>query len=163
MTATLLTSNTTTIPSISGTSNINVKPLPSSVPTLIIIHAICLGGAFLLLFPLGVIALRWFSTVKFHWMLQLLAAFICVIGLCIAIALSVMDPEYMDFGEAHQVIGIVVVVAVMIQALLGYWHHRNYKKVGERTWVSHSHLWVGRLVIVAGMINAVLCVKSFLP
>jgi hypothetical protein len=155
--------DSTAIPSISGTSNINVKPLPGSISVLVIIHAVCLAGSFLLLFPLGVVVLRWFGRFKWHWMLQIVATFICVIGLVIAVVLSIMDPEYVFFSEGHQIIGIVVVAALIVQALLGYLHHRDYTKLGRRTWFSHSHLWVGRVVIVMGMINAVLYVKLFLP
>ena len=149
-------SSTSVKPAISGTSNINTQALPGSVSVLVIIHAICLGGAFVLLFPLGVVVLRWFGFVKLHWMLQIFAAFVCVIGLVVAIVLSLMDPEYKGLDEGHQIIGIVVVAALFLQGALGYVHHRNYKKLGRRTWVSHAHLWTGRVLIVIGMLNAVL-------
>lgn len=149
-------SNSTAIPTISGNADTRVTPLPSSVPALIIIHAVCLAGSFLLLFPLGVVALRWFKWVKIHWMLQIFATLVCVLGLVIAITFSAMDPEYDAFDQGHQIIGILAVVALIIQALLGYQHHRIYKKTGQRTVVSHSHLWMGRTVIVLGMVNAVL-------
>ena len=149
-------SNSTAIPAISGKANVSVIPLPSSTSALIIIHAVCLAGSFLLLFPLGVIALRWFKWVRIHWMLQIFATVVCMLGLAIAIAFSATDLEYSDFNQGHQIIGIVAVVALVIQALLGYQHHRNYKKTGQRTLVSHSHLWIGRTVIVLGMVNAVL-------
>ena len=149
-------SNSGAVPSISGEADIDVKPLPSSVPVLIIVHAVCLTGSFLLLFPLGVVALRWFKMVRVHWMLQVLATLICLLGLVIAIAFSAMDPEYNAFGEGHQVIGIIVVVALIVQTGTGYKHHQDYKKIGRRTWISYSHLWIGRVVIVLGMVNAVL-------
>lgn len=89
-------------------------------------------------------------------MLQIFATVVCVLGLVIAIAFSAMDPEYDTFDRGHQIIGILAVVALFIQALLGYQHHRNYKKTGQRTVVSHFHLWIGRAVIVLGILNAVL-------
>ncbi len=89
-------------------------------------------------------------------MLQIFATVVCVLGLVIAIAFSAMDPEYSGFDQGHQIIGIVAVVALVVQALLGYQHHRNYKRTGQRTLVSHSHVWIGRTVIVLGMVNAVL-------
>lgn len=149
-------SNSTAIPSISGKADVSVTPLPGSVPALIIIHAVCLAGSFLLLFPLGVIALRWFKWIKIHWMLQIFATVVCVLGLIIAITFSAIDPEYNAFDQGHQIIGILAVIALIFQALLGYQHHRNYKKTRQRTVVSHSHLWIGRAVIVLGMVNAVL-------
>lgn len=150
-----LTSSAVT-PAISGTSNINTKALPGSFAILVIIHAICLGGAFVLLFPIGVVILRWFGSVRFHWVLQVFAAFVSIIGLVVAIALSIMDPLYQGLDEGHQIIGIVVVAALFVQAALGYVHHINYKKQGGRTWSTYVHLWTGRVVIVIGMLNAVL-------
>ena len=89
-------------------------------------------------------------------MLQIFATVVCVLGLVIAIAFSAIDPEYSNFGEGHQIIGIIVVIALFVQALLGYKHHRDYKKTGQRTVVSHSHIWLGRALVVLGMVNAVL-------
>jgi len=156
-------SNSTAIPSIDGKSNIDVKPLPGSVSSLIIVHAVCLAGSFVLLFPLGVVALRWFGWFRSHWLFQILASLISIVGLILAIAFSIMDPLYDSFGEAHQILGIVVVAVLFVQPLLGIFHHRNYKKDGRRTWFSYSHLWVGRVVIVLGMVNTVLYVKLFHP
>ena len=89
-------------------------------------------------------------------MLQIFATLVCVLGLVIAIAFSAIDPEYNNFDQGHQIIGILAVIALIIQALLGYKHHQNYKKTGQRTLVSQSHLWMGRVAIVLGMLNAVL-------
>ena len=89
-------------------------------------------------------------------MLQIFATVVCVLGLIIAITFSAMDAEYNAFDQGHQIIGILIVLALFIQALLGHQHHRTYKKTGHMTMVSHSHLWTGRVVIVAGMMNAVL-------
>jgi len=148
--------NTPVIPTITGKSNINAKPLPASVSGLVIVHAICLAGSFLLLFPAGVILLRFFGSVRFHWMLQVFALCVCVLGLVIAIVFSVMDPEFSSFDSAHQILGIIAVVALAVQAFLGYRHHHQYKKIGQRTWVSHSHIWVGRVVVILGMVNGIL-------
>lgn len=109
-----------------------------------------------MLFPLGVVILRWFGSVKGHWIVQLLAALACTIGLAVAIAFSRMDPEFSSLSEPHQVIGIVVVVALFAQAYFGYAHHRSFKRVQRRTILSRLHLWTGRLVVPLGMLNAVL-------
>jgi len=154
MTATISSSNT--VPTLSGQENINTTPLPGSVSVLIIIHAIFLGGSFVLLFPLGVIILRWFGSVRIHYLMQLTAVIICIVGLGIAIAFSEMDPEYRDMGEGHQIIGIVTVAGLLVQSIFGYVHHINYQSLGRRTWVSHLHMWTGRVLVVIGMLNTVL-------
>lgn len=145
-----------TAPNISGASDTNTTPLPSSFSALVVIHAICLAGSFLLLFPLGVILLRWFGSFKFHWILQVAASAICFLGLICAIAMSVIDPEFDTFNHAHQILGIIVVAVLFPQIYFGYAHHRNYKKLGQRTAISHFHLWTGKLVVLLGMVNAVM-------
>ena len=148
-------SDSAAVPSITGTSNLNVTPLPGSVSSLVIVHAICLCGSFLLLFPFGVVALRWFGSFKIHWIVQVSATAISILGLILAISFSILDPEFMSFDQAHQILGIIVVVALVFQALLGFLHHRKYQKLQRRTWISHSHIWIGRGAIALGMFNAV--------
>ena len=147
----------TDIPVISGTSSSNsVTALPSFVPYLITIHAILLAGSFVLLFPLGVIILRWFGHVKWHWITQLFAAASCTVGLGVAVGFSRMDPEFSSFSQPHQIIGIVAVTALFAQAYFGYAHHLGFKRTGRRTAISYLHLWTGRLVVPLGMLEACL-------
>jgi hypothetical protein len=154
MTATGTTS--TSVPTISGTTNLSTTPLPGSVGALVLLHAICLGGSFVILFPLGVSLLRFFNSVRLHWMLQIIATGICFIGLAVAVALSVMDVEYNSFTAVHQIVGILVVIVLVLQLVLGYVHHTNFKRAGGRTWASNAHIWIGRTMIVVGMVNTVL-------
>jgi hypothetical protein len=151
--------NSTSIPSVSGTANINTTALPGSVAALVVLHAILLGGSFIILFPLGVSFLRFFNSFTLHWVLQVITAVICIVGLAVAVALSVIDLEYNSFTATHQIIGMLVVAAVVLQVVLGYLHHKNFK-VSGRTWASYAHLWTGRTVIIVGMINTVLYATS---
>ena len=146
------------VPTISGKSDIGTQPQPSYYRALVVIHALFLGVSFVIVFPLGVIGLRFGFRGAFHihWILQSLAATACLIGLILAITLSVTGIEYSSFSEAHQIIGIIAVAVLLVQAPLGYRHHQMYKAIGARTWVSHLHLWIGRSVIVLGMVNTVL-------
>lgn len=158
MTGTETTS--TSVPTLSGTANLSTTALPGSVAALVILHAICLGGSFVILFPLGVSLLRFFNSSRLHWIVQVVATLICIIGLAVAVALSIMDIEYNSFTAVHQIIGILVVAVLVLQVVLGYMHHTKFKRLGGRTWVSFTHLWTGRMVIVIGMVNTVLYVHS---
>ena len=89
-------------------------------------------------------------------MLQIFATLVSVIGLVIAITFSAIDAEFSGFDQAHQIIGIIVVSVLFIQALLGYQNHRVYRKTGHRTVLAQPHIWSGRVVIILGMVNAVL-------
>ncbi len=151
------TNTTNSTLTIQSPTDISTKTRPASYHILVILHALLLGATFILLFPLGVLALRWkwsFSFVS-HWMLQLFGSIAAFIGLGIAIGMTEAGIEYTTFDKGHQILGLVVGL-VMLQVVAGYVHHRRYVKVRARTWVSYLHLGLGRLVIYLGMITAVL-------
>jgi len=149
-------STSSDVPQISGTSNVHVTAQPGSFGALVIIHAILLGVPFVFLFPIGIVGLRWLRSFKLHWMLQAFATCACYIGLVVAIVLSVTGFQYSDFNQAHQIIGIVVTACLGAQIAFGYFHHRNFKRVGRRTVISYFHLWTGRGLIYLGMVDTVL-------
>lgn len=53
----------------------------------------------------------------------------------------------------HPIIGIVVLVALFFQPILGVIHHAKYKKVGGRQIWSYLHLFNGRIFITLGIAN----------
>ncbi|KAK5215731.1 hypothetical protein LTR72_011218 [Exophiala xenobiotica] len=144
------------VPSVTGTPNINTTAQPGYINDLVVLHAILLGVAFVIAFPLGAVSLRVLRSFNIHWIIQLFTSVACLIGLCVAIALSVLSVKWADFDFAHQIIGIVVVVLAFVQGMLGYRHHMNYKKFKGRTVVSYVHSLFGRTIIWFGMLNTVL-------
>ncbi|KIW12035.1 hypothetical protein PV08_09309 [Exophiala spinifera] len=144
------------IPSISGTSNIHATAQPGYINDLVILHAVLLGLAFVIAFPLGTLTLRAFRSFTTHWIVQLISLTASSVGFGVAIALSILGIEWRHFSAAHQIIGIVVIVLALAQGQLGYWHHMQYKKLGKRTSVSYMHIALGRGVIWLGMVNLVL-------
>jgi hypothetical protein len=145
-------------PSISGTSNIAVTEQGGSYTALVVLHAIILGVAFVIVFPTGILALRsgWKVAFGMHWMLQALASAASVVGLALAIALSITGVEYNDFDKTHQILGLVIIALVALQVLSGFWHHRMFKRIGRRSPVTYSHMLLGRILIYGGMVNAIL-------
>jgi hypothetical protein len=152
------TSDELTLPTILGTINIHAKGQPSYYHTLVYTHAILLGVVFVILFPLGVIGLRLNRNFAFrlHWLLQTLFTVTTYVGLAVAIALSITGIQYSDFKQGHQILGLIVVGLLGLQILLGIIHHGIYKKSGRRSVPSYLHMGLGRIVIYAGMINAIL-------
>lgn len=152
------TSAQETFPTIVGTSSIHAKGQPSYYHGLVYAHAVLLGIAFVIAFPTGVIALRskFLIAFKLHWLIQAIATAASYIGLAIAIALSVVGIQYSDIDQGHQILGIVVIGFLSLQVLFGYVHHQKYKKIGRRTVSSFVHIGLGRAIIYAGMINAIL-------
>ena len=62
----------------------------------------------------------------------------------------------MDFRNPHQVIGIIIVLLMLGQFFLGFFHHRTYKKTKAPTKLAKPHVWLGRFVMVLGVVNAFL-------
>jgi hypothetical protein len=53
---------------------------------------------------------------------------------------------------------------VFVQLGLGIYHHVRYirDKPPSRRWYTHAHLWLGRSIIIAGLINAGLGLRQAL-
>lgn len=49
--------------------------------------------------------------------------------------------------------GIVTLVTLFFQPILGFVHHARFKQLGRRTFWSHMHLWNGRIGITVGIVN----------
>jgi hypothetical protein len=55
-----------------------------------------------------------------------------------------------------QVFGILILALIVLQIVLGIYHHIRFvqDKPSTRRWFTHAHLWLGRTLIVAGLLNA---------
>lgn len=56
----------------------------------------------------------------------------------------------------HPIIGLVVLVALSLQPLLGMIHHAKFKKLGRRQIWSYLHIFNGRICITLGITNGAL-------
>jgi hypothetical protein len=48
---------------------------------------------------------------------------------------------------------LVLFSLLFFQPIGGILHHIGYKRHGQRTIISHGHIWLGRILITLGMIN----------
>jgi len=62
----------------------------------------------------------------------------------------------MHWNSAHQIFGLVIMLAVVAQFTLGFLHHRIYKRTEATTKMAPIHIWLGRVVIPAGVANGFL-------
>ncbi|BFZ65026.1 hypothetical protein YB2330_006189 [Saitoella coloradoensis] len=122
----------------------------------IVAHAVFMLAAFFVLFPSGVVLLRVSQTWSFvaHWTIQVIATLAAIIGAVIMIWYSLQDPGYKSFKNKHQILGLVIVCAMIPQVVMGWVHHLNYKKYQTRTAPSHLHMWLGRTVLILAVLNA---------
>ncbi|KAI2619277.1 hypothetical protein GGR54DRAFT_647944 [Hypoxylon sp. NC1633] len=127
-------------------------------------HGVLAALCFVVLFPVGAILMRMVSG-RHAWILH--ATTQCVaFALYIAAAglgLHLIDVVRIPPGNtsllenpstnAHPIIGIVILVALFLQPILGIYHHRQFKRLKRRTVFSHAHLWLGRLMVTLGVVN----------
>ncbi|KAF2641806.1 CBD9-like protein [Massarina eburnea CBS 473.64] len=117
-------------------------------------HAVlaCLAWAFI--FPFGGILIRLFSFPNLLWVhaaLQILGLCVYIAAVGLGLSIAIGDTYLQD---KHAIIGLVLFVVFAFQPLSGYVHHAMFKKYISRTLWSYVHIWIGRLGITLGMINA---------
>jgi len=61
-----------------------------------------------------------------------------------------------NFNHPHQIIGLLVVAALLVQLCLGFFNHRGHKKTKQPTKLAAPHVWLGRVAVVMGVINGFL-------
>ncbi|KAF3197152.1 hypothetical protein TWF192_007599 [Orbilia oligospora] len=122
----------------------------------IIAHAVVMSIAFVVLFPLGGIIIRLLrhtirQAVYVHITLQVLSFSLAIVGLATGVMASATLESH--FLYSHQFIGVVVMVLLFLQVILGASHHMMFKVKGKRTWLSYAHIWLGRSAIIMGIVN----------
>ena len=115
------------------------------------LHGAILATVFLLMFPAGVVGMlaghpRSFT---YHWITQIGASVLLLLG----VGLGLLKNR--KISTAHQYLGIIIPLCVGAQGLLGWWHHRKFIRLHRRTWVSHVHIWLGRIIMLCGWTNII--------
>ncbi|KAI0133911.1 integral membrane protein [Xylariales sp. AK1849] len=120
------------------------------------LHAIIMVFCFVGLFPFGILILRLGSWVRWHAVNQGLALIGVIVGVGLGIHISFFYNRSKNFSNPHQIIGILLFIFVICQFILGFMHHRIFKKTENPTKLAPVHVWLGRVVIVLGVVNAFL-------
>lgn len=122
--------------------------------TLLSSHGIIMSVLFLALFPLVSLTLYLPTTKKvrfIHAPLQVLGTILLIIGMALGIVLS---NRFGDIDGYHQSIGFVIVaMLVLFQPAMGLYQHLYYHRTGGRTIFGVLHRWLGRSMIILGIIN----------
>ena len=116
------------------------------------LHGLLTTSAFLLFLPLGQLAIRSGSKSSFtiHWILQCAAGIMILVGVGMGLFLS------QKLSLTHQYLGLALGLTLIVQALLGYRHHVVYLRIRRPTWLSESHVWLGRCLMLGGFANVLL-------
>jgi hypothetical protein len=119
-----------------------------------IAHAVLMTVVFVAFFPFAAIALHLFpssSTVTIHAVFQLFNLVISIAGLAVGISMS---QQIHLMRHHHPIIGIIVVASLSIfQPAMGLIQHRHFHKTGGKGMFAYLHRWLGRSMIVLGIIN----------
>ncbi len=117
-------------------------------------HGTIMAAVFLFLFPIGalMIYLPLSYNVSFiHVPIQIISTCLLIVGLGLGVVLGV---RYDEIDGYHQNIGYLVVGCLLIlQPALGLIQHLHHRKLGERTIFGHTHRWLGRILMLMGIIN----------
>ncbi|KAJ4356927.1 hypothetical protein N0V95_002941 [Ascochyta clinopodiicola] len=120
---------------------------------ILLVHGIFASLAFLVFFPVGAIVMRlgrFNNVLKVHVAVQVFSWLLYIIAFGLGLYYGITG-DYMT--EAHPIIGIVLVALMVFQPLGGWLHHRRFLRTGQRSVISHGHIWAGRIAIILGMIN----------
>ncbi|KAF3007668.1 hypothetical protein E8E13_009037 [Curvularia kusanoi] len=116
-------------------------------------HGVLASLAFLVFFPLGAIIMRigrFNGVLQAHIATQVLSWLLFVTAFGLGLYYGI-NGKYMS--QAHPIIGIVLLAMLVFQPFAGWLHHRQFLRSGQRSAVSHGHIWTGRIAIILGMIN----------
>ena len=120
------------------------------------LHACIMILAFVGLMPIGILILRVMTSPKWHGINQALSVVVALIGVCVGIYAGTMFNRTKNFNSVHQILGLVVIVLMIGQFVFGFMHHRMYKKTQAPTKLAPIHVWLGRIVIPAGIVDGFL-------
>ncbi|KHO00067.1 uncharacterized protein MAM_01990 [Metarhizium album ARSEF 1941] len=152
-------------PFLTPATNGGTKPIVNGVETgadnskmMLYAHGIIMAGAFLLGYPIGSAVMPLLSKWIVHASWQLLAFTGMWVGFALGYIISSKAGSL--FQDAHTQIGLVVSILMTIQPVLGWLHHERFLKHRRRGPVSHVHIWLGRVVMLFGIIDGGIGLQS---
>ncbi|KAF4982870.1 hypothetical protein FZEAL_1566 [Fusarium zealandicum] len=121
------------------------------------LHGVFMVLSIVFLMPVGVVLLRSGGGVKWHALNQVIATLGVLAGFGIGIANSFYyqrPAQSRSFNDPHQVIGFLVTGFLLGQFGLGVLHHAQYRRTQSPTRYGKIHLWLGRVILFLGTLNA---------
>jgi hypothetical protein len=121
-------------------------------------HAAVMSAAFVVFFPTAALVIRLPLKIAavplIHAPIQLLGLALIISGLGIGVSLAQDTGNISNPVQEHVVIGIIVVsTLVLFQPAMGMLQHLHYRKTGGKSVFAYCHRWLGRCMILLGMIN----------
>ena len=126
---------------------------------LLALHGILLICAFLVVYPLGILAKRVQKDVPLpsHWKFQLTGSVLVIVGASLGLAAS------NSISTTHQYIGIALFGSVILQTLSGLANRIGLVLHARRRWTPILHVIFGNTVLLTGYGNLLLGVHEKQP
>jgi hypothetical protein len=120
-----------------------------------ILHGVVMSLAFILIFPSGALLMRLLRRMGFlfHVGVQTIGLLLAIIGLGTGVYISRQYNRSRHFGTGHQTLGLLVFVALLVQAGLGVIQHRVFRRTKQETIFGIVHRFFGPTIIVLALIN----------
>ncbi|KAI8719067.1 DOMON domain-containing protein [Fusarium sp. LHS14.1] len=132
-------------------SNSGVTESSGPSKTVLRAHGIIMSIVFLAGYPLGAVLMPIIG----NWLVHAGWQFIVFLGMWAGFGLGYVyarDDGYW-WKQTHTKMGTIVVALMGLQPLLGFAHHRYFRSHGKRGIISHVHIWLGRILMILGIIN----------
>lgn len=117
-------------------------------------HGIIMSVLFLGCFPFFALTVYLPTTKKvrfIHAPLQVLSVILLIVGLALGILLG---QRIGQLDAAHQIIGFIVSFSlILFQPAMGLYQHLYYHRTGGSSSFGAAHRWLGRTMIILGIIN----------
>lgn len=120
------------------------------------IHGLVMSFVFVIALPLGALLLRVWNKIKGHIIVQCIALVLFCMAFAGGCVVSMQYNRSKHFNSAHQIIGILMLLAFFAQLGLGAYHHRIFKREQRKTIFGKIHLYLGPAIIFLGVINGFL-------
>lgn len=118
-------------------------------------HVTLMCGAFLLFYPMGAILvlLAPVSSTRLHAPWQIFSLAISVVG--VGVGIKLVKLTHAPLASFHTVVGLLVVAGLLLFQPTSGWVQHLYavRNGGKRTPYGFAHKWIGRTLIILGMIN----------
>ena len=117
------------------------------------IHGLVMSFVFIIVLPIGALLLRVWRKVMGHIVVQTIGVVLFCMAFAGGCVVSLQFNRSKNFNSAHQVIGILLLLAMLSQYALGVVHHRIFKKEQRKTVFGKVHRFLGPSIIFIAIIN----------
>ncbi|KAI9039755.1 cytochrome and DOMON domain-containing protein [Aspergillus affinis] len=122
---------------------------------MVIAHGFLMAFAFVLLFPAFAILVPLpipISVAKVHAPLQAFTLAVAIAGMGLGLHLWVRGG--VSHVDVHHILGIIVMAfLILFQPAMGWLQHMHFRKRGTKSSFAYAHRWLGRILIILGIIN----------